>query len=131
MQAKGQKTAVSGRLIGYARVSTEEQGPDPQLDDLRAACATVLEEYVSVPIAPGRCSRAGCAASGSARPWSWSGSTASPARSATLAVIASQRSSESTNLLSLFRITLLSRLMGAHVLSSARPGRWSAGVRAL
>ena len=35
-------TAASGRLIGYARVSTEEQGTDPQLDDLRAAgCATM------------------------------------------------------------------------------------------
>src|SRR6202790_3471777 len=48
MQAKGRKTAVSGPLIGYARVSTEEQGTDPQLDELRAAgCATVLEEHAS------------------------------------------------------------------------------------
>ena len=37
MQAKGKMTAASGRLIGYARVSTEEQVTDPQLDDLRAA----------------------------------------------------------------------------------------------
>ena len=73
----------AGRLIGYARVSTEEQGTDPQLDELRAAgCATVREEHASGAdrtrpvlarllreIAP-------------ARPWSWSGSTASPARSA-------------------------------------------------
>ena len=37
-----------GRLIGYARVSTEEQGTDPQLDELRAAgCATMLEEHAS------------------------------------------------------------------------------------
>src|SRR3979409_891937 len=36
------------RLIGYARVSTEEQGTDPQLDELRAAgCATVLEEHAT------------------------------------------------------------------------------------
>ena len=48
MQAKGRNTAVLGRLIGYARVSTEEQGTDPQLDELRAAgCATVLEEHAS------------------------------------------------------------------------------------
>ena len=48
MQAKGRTTAVSGRLIGYARVSTEEQGTDPQLDELRAAgCDTVLEEHAS------------------------------------------------------------------------------------
>ena len=48
IQAKGRKTAVSGPLIGYARVSTEEQGTDPQLDELRAAgCATVHEEHAS------------------------------------------------------------------------------------
>jgi DNA invertase Pin-like site-specific DNA recombinase len=34
--------------VGYARVSTEEQGTDPQLDELRAAgCETVLEEHAS------------------------------------------------------------------------------------
>ena len=48
MQAKGKITAASGRLIGYARVSTEEQGTDPQLDELRAAgCDTVREEHAS------------------------------------------------------------------------------------
>ena len=48
MLAKARKTAVRGRLIGYARVSTEEQGTDPQRDELRAAgCATVLEEHAS------------------------------------------------------------------------------------
>ena len=37
-----------GMLVGYARVSTEEQGTDPQLDELRAAgCETVLEEHAS------------------------------------------------------------------------------------
>jgi DNA invertase Pin-like site-specific DNA recombinase len=42
------KAAPPSRLIGYARVSTEEQGTDPQLDELRAAgCATVLEEHAS------------------------------------------------------------------------------------
>src|ERR1700761_4697869 len=42
------KAAPPGRLIGYARVSTEEQGTDPQLDELRAAgCATILEEHAS------------------------------------------------------------------------------------
>src|SRR6195256_6551822 len=45
---KTRKTAVPGRLVGYARVSTEEQGTDPQLDELRAAgCATLLEEHAS------------------------------------------------------------------------------------
>jgi hypothetical protein len=31
---KSRKTALVGRLIGYARVSTDEQGTDPQLDEL-------------------------------------------------------------------------------------------------
>jgi hypothetical protein len=36
------------RLIGYARVSTEEQGTDPQTDELRAAgCAAIREEHAS------------------------------------------------------------------------------------
>jgi len=48
MRANGRTTAVSSRLIGYARVSTEEQGTDPQLDELRAAgCDRVCEEYAS------------------------------------------------------------------------------------
>jgi DNA invertase Pin-like site-specific DNA recombinase len=48
MPPKRRKTAAAGRLIGYARVSTEEQGTDPQCDELRAAgCATVLEEHAS------------------------------------------------------------------------------------
>jgi DNA invertase Pin-like site-specific DNA recombinase len=48
MVTKPRKTAVQGRLIGYARVSTDEQGTDPQLDELRAAgCETVLEEHAS------------------------------------------------------------------------------------
>lgn len=35
-------------MIGYARVSTEDQGTESQLDELRAAgCATVLEEHAS------------------------------------------------------------------------------------
>src|ERR1700761_7394768 len=42
------KAAAPSRLIGYARVSTEEQGTDPQIDELRAAgCITVHEEYAS------------------------------------------------------------------------------------
>src|SRR5271166_5010133 len=45
---KGRKNAAIGRLIGDARVSTEDQGTDPQLDELRAAgSATVLEEHAS------------------------------------------------------------------------------------
>ena len=48
MPTKSPKAASPSRLIGYARVSTEEQGTDPQLDELRAAgCATVLEEHAS------------------------------------------------------------------------------------
>jgi DNA invertase Pin-like site-specific DNA recombinase len=36
------------RLLGYARVSTEEQGTDPQSDALRAAgCNLILEEHAS------------------------------------------------------------------------------------
>lgn len=36
------------RLVGYARVSTEDQGTDPQLDELHAAgCAAVHEEHAS------------------------------------------------------------------------------------
>src|SRR5947209_12832301 len=39
---------LSTRVIGYARVSTEDQGTDPQADELRAAgCDTVLEEHAS------------------------------------------------------------------------------------
>jgi DNA invertase Pin-like site-specific DNA recombinase len=48
MPPKARKTAAASRLIGYARVSTEEQGTDPQCDELHAAgCATVLEEHAS------------------------------------------------------------------------------------
>src|ERR1700676_1019766 len=48
MPAKPRKSALPGRLVGYARVSTEEQGTDPQLDELRAAgCDMVLEEHAS------------------------------------------------------------------------------------
>lgn len=65
-------------LIGYARVSTEEQVTDTQLDDLRAAgCTLVFEEHAS-----------GAARSWPRRwpgwlmatPWWWSGSTAWRAR---------------------------------------------------
>ena len=42
------KSASPGRQIGYARVSTEDQGTDPQALDLRAAgCEVVLEEHAS------------------------------------------------------------------------------------
>ena len=37
MQANTRKTAALSRLIGDARVSIEEQGTDPHLDELRAA----------------------------------------------------------------------------------------------
>lgn len=36
------------RSIGYARVSTDQQGTDPQTDELRAAgCAEIVEEHAS------------------------------------------------------------------------------------
>ncbi len=48
MPAKTRKIAATGRLIGYARVSPEEQGTDPQADELRATgCDPVLEERAS------------------------------------------------------------------------------------
>ena len=47
-QLKTRMAAAPGRLIGYARVSTEEQGTDPQRDELGAAgCDTILEEHAS------------------------------------------------------------------------------------
>ena len=47
-RARPSGSGISGRLVGYARVSTEEQGTDPQCDELRAAgCATILEERAS------------------------------------------------------------------------------------
>ena len=48
MPPKAQKAAAAGRLIGYARVSTEEQGTDPQTDELHAAgCTAIREEHAS------------------------------------------------------------------------------------
>jgi DNA invertase Pin-like site-specific DNA recombinase len=48
MMAKPRKTTLPGRLVGYARFSTEEQSTDPQVDELRTAgCDTVLEEHAS------------------------------------------------------------------------------------
>lgn len=42
------KSPLPGRLIGYARVSTDDQDTAAQLDELRAAgCVTVLEEHAS------------------------------------------------------------------------------------
>ena len=45
------------RLIGYARVSTEEQATDAQVDELKAAgCQIVHQEHGSgASRAPGRC----------------------------------------------------------------------------
>lgn len=38
----------AGRLIGYARVSTDEQSTDGQIAELRAAgCSVIIEEYAS------------------------------------------------------------------------------------
>src|ERR1700758_1355416 len=48
MLSKAHKHAAASDLVGYARVSTEEQGTDPQLDELRAAgCTSILEEHAS------------------------------------------------------------------------------------
>ncbi len=42
------KMRGTGPLVGYARVCAEEQGTDPQLDELRAAgCGAILEEHAS------------------------------------------------------------------------------------
>ena len=47
-QPRPSKTGVSGRLLGYARVSTDEQGTDPKRDELRAAgCTAIVEEHAS------------------------------------------------------------------------------------
>ncbi len=48
MQPTGRKPAVPARLIGYARVSTEDQGTDPQIDELRRVdCDPIHEEHAS------------------------------------------------------------------------------------
>lgn len=47
-KAKADPIPSGGPLRGYARVSTEEQGTDPQCDELRAAgCAVIVEEHAS------------------------------------------------------------------------------------
>jgi DNA invertase Pin-like site-specific DNA recombinase len=47
-QRNPKKSPLPSRLIGYARVSTEDQGTDPQRDELRAAgCTIILEEHAS------------------------------------------------------------------------------------
>ncbi|EGO93315.1 recombinase family protein [Acidiphilium sp. PM] len=46
--SKRRNAPETGRLIGYARVSTDTQGVDPQLDELRAAgCTIIHEEHAS------------------------------------------------------------------------------------
>jgi DNA invertase Pin-like site-specific DNA recombinase len=48
IRATGQQAAAPSRLVGYARVSTDEQSTDPQRDELReAGCLTVHEEHAS------------------------------------------------------------------------------------
>ncbi|WP_370513055.1 recombinase family protein [Acetobacter sp. DmW_136] len=48
MPPKPGKTPVGGRLIGYARVSTDDQGTDAQLNELRdAGCTMIFEEHAS------------------------------------------------------------------------------------
>ena len=45
-QPRSSRSGVSGRLLGDARVSTEEQGTDPQRDELHTAgCSAILEEH--------------------------------------------------------------------------------------
>ncbi|HPG04667.1 MAG TPA: recombinase family protein [Beijerinckiaceae bacterium] len=42
------RTASPGRLLGYARVSTEEQATDAQIDELsRAGCGAIFQEHGS------------------------------------------------------------------------------------
>ncbi len=46
-------STVKGRLIGYARVSTEDQATDAQVDVLKAAgCAEIFREHISGAKAP-------------------------------------------------------------------------------
>ncbi|PZR90885.1 MAG: DNA invertase [Stutzerimonas stutzeri] len=46
--AKGPLPSPSGRLIGYARVSTDDQSTEAQLAELRAAgCASIVQEHAS------------------------------------------------------------------------------------
>src|SRR6185312_13961705 len=48
MPPKPRSAPPASRLIGYARVSTEDQGTDPQRDELRAAgCEPILAEHAS------------------------------------------------------------------------------------
>jgi len=53
IRARGTRTkeadsAARRRLIGYARLSTEEQGTDPQLDELRdSGCVAIHQEHAS------------------------------------------------------------------------------------
>src|SRR3984957_14230333 len=48
MPPNSRKTDTRGRQIGYARVSTDDQGTDPQRDELRdAGCDVVLDEHAS------------------------------------------------------------------------------------
>jgi hypothetical protein len=78
MPPKAQK-AGADRLIGYARVSTEGQGTDPQTDGLGAAgCTTVHEEHAFGAERSRRYWPACCATSPSARRWSWFASTPRP-----------------------------------------------------
>ena len=68
-------------LIGYARVSTEDQHTDPQLDELRTAgCAAIFEERASGG-SRSRIELARCLERlVKGTHWSWCESTASPAR---------------------------------------------------
>jgi len=46
--SKSPLSPAKGRLLGYARVSTEDQATDAQTDELRAAgCATIYQEHGS------------------------------------------------------------------------------------
>ena len=71
-------------LIGYARVSTEEQQTDPQLDELRTAgCREVFEERASGASRSRVELPAAWSGSALGTRWSWCGSTGWPARSPT------------------------------------------------
>jgi DNA invertase Pin-like site-specific DNA recombinase len=45
--AKAHKTAIAGRLVGYARVSTDEQGTDPRRDRPRGGAPFAKTHYIS------------------------------------------------------------------------------------
>ena len=84
IQPPDRNFGAAGRLIGYARVSTDEQAPIPSsMSGARRAAPRCSKSTPPAPTAAVRSWRTCCATSAAARPWSWSGWIASHAWSAT------------------------------------------------